>query len=86
MPKRALITGQDGNCRAEPLLPKGYGVHGIKRRASLFNTQRVDHLHEDPHVEQQRVVLHCGDLAGSSNLTRIRARVRPGEVYNLGAQ
>jgi GDPmannose 4,6-dehydratase len=89
MPKRALITGitgQDDNCFAEPLLARGHGVHGIKRRASLFNTQRVDHLYEDPHVEQQRFVLHCGDLADSCNLTRILAKVRPGEVCNLGAQ
>jgi GDPmannose 4,6-dehydratase len=87
--KKALITGitgQDGSYLAELLLAKGYEVHGIKRRASLFNTQRVDHLYEDPHVEQQRFVLHYGDLADSSNLTRILAEVRPDEVYNLGAQ
>jgi GDPmannose 4,6-dehydratase len=80
------ITGQDGSYLAEFLLAKGYEVHGIKRRASLFNTQRVDHLYEDPHVEHQRFVLHHGDLADSSNLTRIVAQVRPDEVYNLGAQ
>jgi GDPmannose 4,6-dehydratase len=89
MPKKALITGitgQDGSYLAEFLLAKGYEVHGIKRRASQFNTQRVDHLYEDPHVERQRFVLHYGDLADSSNLTRILAQVRPDEVYNLGAQ
>jgi GDPmannose 4,6-dehydratase len=87
--KRALITGitgQDGSYLAEFLLAKGYEVHGIKRRASLFNTQRVDHLYEDPHVAHQRFALHYGDLADSSNLTRILAQVRPDEVYNLGAQ
>src|SRR5262245_59511597 len=87
--KRALVTGvtgQDGSYLAEFLLAKGYEVHGIKRRASQFNTQRVDHLYEDPHVAHQRFVLHYGDLADSSNLTRILAQVRPDEVYNLGAQ
>jgi GDPmannose 4,6-dehydratase len=89
MTKRALITGitgQDGSYLAEFLLGKGYEVHGIKRRASMFNTQRVDHLYEDPHVEQQRFALHYGDLSDSSNLTRILAQVQPDEVYNLGAQ
>ena len=87
--KRALITGitgQDGSYLAEFLLDKGYEVHGIKRRASLFNTQRVDHIYEDPHVEHQRFVLHYGDLTDSSNLTRILQQVQPDEVYNLGAQ
>ena len=87
--KKALITGvtgQDGSYLAEFLLDKGYEVHGIKRRASLFNTQRVDHIYEDPHVEHQRFVLHYGDLTDSSNLTRILAQVQPDEVYNLGAQ
>ncbi len=87
--KRALITGitgQDGSYLAEFLLEKGYEVHGIKRRASLFNTQRVDHIYEDPHVEHQRFVLHYGDLTDSSNLTRILQQVQPDEVYNLGAQ
>ncbi|MCA3253650.1 MAG: GDP-mannose 4,6-dehydratase [Pseudomonadota bacterium] len=87
--KRALITGitgQDGSYLAEFLLEKGYEVHGIKRRSSVFNTQRVDHIYEDPHVPQQRFALHYGDLADSSNLTRIMAEVRPDEVYNLGAQ
>ena len=89
MTKKALITGvtgQDGAYLAEFLLGKGYEVHGIKRRASLFNTQRVDHIYEDPHVERQRFVLHYGDLTDSSNLTRILQQVQPDEVYNLGAQ
>ncbi|MEO5713827.1 MAG: GDP-mannose 4,6-dehydratase [Luteolibacter sp.] len=87
--KRALITGitgQDGSYLAEFLLEKGYEVHGIKRRASLFNTQRVDHIYEDPHVANSRFRLHYGDLTDSSNLTRILSEVRPDEVYNLGAQ
>jgi GDPmannose 4,6-dehydratase len=87
--KRALITGitgQDGSYLAEFLLDKGYEVHGIKRRASLFNTQRVDHIYEDPHVENSRFRLHYGDLTDSSNLTRILSEVKPDEVYNLGAQ
>jgi GDPmannose 4,6-dehydratase len=87
--KRALITGvtgQDGSYLAEFLLGKGYEVHGIKRRASLFNTQRVDHIYEDPHVENSRFRLHYGDLTDSSNLTRILSEVQPDEVYNLGAQ
>ncbi len=89
MTKRALITGitgQDGSYLAEFLLEKGYEVHGIKRRSSLFNTQRVDHLYQDPHVEHQRFVLHYGDLSDSTNLIRILREVRPDEVYNLGAQ
>jgi GDPmannose 4,6-dehydratase len=87
--KKALITGvtgQDGSYLAEFLLAKGYEVHGIKRRASQFNTQRVDHIYEDPHVQHQRFKLHYGDLADSSNLTRILSLVQPDEVYNLGAQ
>ena len=87
--KRALITGitgQDGSYLAEFLLEKGYEVHGIKRRASLFNTQRIDHIYEDPHVEHSRFKLHYGDLTDSSNLTRIISEVQPDEVYNLGAQ
>ena len=87
--KKALITGvtgQDGSYLAEFLLEKGYEVHGIKRRASLFNTQRVDHIYQDPHVENQNFVLHYGDLTDSSNLTRILKEVQPDEVYNLGAQ
>ena len=87
--KRALITGitgQDGSYLAEFLLEKGYEVHGIKRRASLFNTQRIDHIYEDPHTDNARLRLHYGDLTDSSNLTRILAEVQPDEVYNLGAQ
>ncbi len=80
------VTGQDGSYLAEFLLDKGYEVHGIKRRASQFNTQRVDHIYEDPHVENQNFVLHYGDLTDSSNLTRILDMVKPDEVYNLGAQ
>lgn len=80
------VTGQDGSYLAEFLLEKGYEVHGIKRRASLFNTQRVDHIYQDPHVEHQNFVLHYGDLTDSSNLTRILQEVQPDEVYNLGAQ
>ncbi len=87
--KKALITGvtgQDGSYLAEFLLGKGYEVHGIKRRASLFNTQRVDHIYEDPHIANSRFKLHYGDLTDSSNLTRILQEVQPDEVYNLGAQ
>ncbi|SHI40868.1 GDPmannose 4,6-dehydratase [Shimia gijangensis] len=87
--KKALITGitgQDGSYLAEFLLEKGYEVHGIKRRASSFNTQRVDHIYEDPHTDQARFKLHYGDLTDSSNLTRILQEVQPDEVYNLGAQ
>lgn len=80
------ITGQDGSYLAEFLLEKGYEVHGIKRRSSLFNTQRVDHLYKDPHEEDVNFKLHYGDLTDSSNLTRILAEVQPDEVYNLGAQ
>ncbi|HKL69442.1 GDP-mannose 4,6-dehydratase [Salibaculum sp.] len=89
MTKRALITGvtgQDGSYLAELLLEKGYEVHGIKRRASLFNTDRIDHIYQDPHANHQRLKLHYGDLTDSSNLTRILSEVRPDEVYNLGAQ
>ena len=89
MTKRALITGitgQDGSYLAEFLLQKGYEVHGIKRRASLFNTQRIDHIYQDPHVDNARFKLHYGDLTDSSSLTRILSEVQPDEVYNLGAQ
>ncbi|MDB4309100.1 GDP-mannose 4,6-dehydratase [Porticoccaceae bacterium] len=89
MTKKALITGvtgQDGSYLAEFLLEKGYEVHGIKRRASSINTQRIDHIYEDPHMENQNFVLHYGDLTDSSNLTRIISEVAPDEVYNLGAQ
>jgi GDPmannose 4,6-dehydratase len=87
--KRALITGitgQDGSYLAEFLLQKGYEVHGIKRRASSFNTQRIDHIYQDPHTGSARLKLHYGDLSDTSNLTRILAEVQPDEVYNLGAQ
>ena len=87
--KKALITGvtgQDGSYLAEFLLDKGYEVHGIKRRASSFNTQRVDHLYQDPHAGDKNFILHYGDLSDSSNLTRILQEVQPDEVYNLGAQ
>lgn len=87
--KRALITGitgQDGSYLAEFLMEKGYEVHGIKRRASLFNTQRIDHIFQDPHSNHPQLKLHYGDLTDSSNLTRILSEVQPDEVYNLGAQ
>ena len=87
--KRALITGitgQDGAYLAELLLEKGYEVHGIKRRASHLNTQRIDHLYQDPHSDNRRLILHYGDLTDSSNLTRVLREVMPDEVYNLGAQ
>ncbi|MDP5143077.1 GDP-mannose 4,6-dehydratase [Rheinheimera baltica] len=87
--KKALITGvtgQDGSYLAEFLLEKGYQVHGIKRRASSFNTQRVDHIYEDPHVDNQHFILHYGDLTDTSNLVRIIQQVQPDEIYNLGAQ
>ncbi len=80
------ITGQDGSYLAEFLLGKGYSVHGIKRRASLFNTERVDHIYQDPHVENARFKLHYGDLTDTSNLVRIIQEVQPDEIYNLGAQ
>ncbi|MFC5550688.1 GDP-mannose 4,6-dehydratase [Massilia aerilata] len=86
--KKALITGvtgQDGSYLAELLLAKGYEVHGIKRRASLFNTERIDHIYQDPHVENKSFFLHYGDLSDTSNLNRIMCEVKPDEVYNLGA-
>jgi GDPmannose 4,6-dehydratase len=89
MTKVALITGitgQDGAYLAEFLLEKGYTVHGIKRRASLFNTDRIDHLYQDPHETDRRLVLHYGDLTDSTNLIRIIQQVRPDEIYNLAAQ
>jgi GDPmannose 4,6-dehydratase len=79
------ITGQDGAYLAELLLGKGYTVHGIKRRSSLFNTDRIDHLYEDPHIDNRHFVLHYGDLSDSSNLIRIIQEVQPDEIYNLGA-
>jgi len=88
MKKTALITGitgQDGAYLAEFLLKKGYRVHGIKRRASLFNTDRIDHLYQDPHVSQRDLVLHYGDLTDSTNLIRIIQQVQPDEIYNLAA-
>ena len=88
MTKIALITGvtgQDGAYLAQLLLDKGYTVHGIKRRSSLFNTERVDHLYQDPHEQHPRFVLHYGDLADSTNLIRIVQQVQPDELYNLGA-
>src|SRR5690348_15882793 len=87
--KRALIsgiTGQDGAYLAEFLLAKGYEVHGIKRRASSFNTNRIDHLYQDPHESTPRFFLHYGDLTDASNLIRIIQQVQPDEIYNLGAQ
>jgi GDPmannose 4,6-dehydratase len=89
MTKRALITGitgQDGSYLAELLLEKGYEVHGIKRRASSLNTERIDHIYQDPHVKRRNFVLHHGDLTDSSVLTRVLQEVQPDEVYNLGAQ
>lgn len=86
--KKALITGitgQDGAYLAEFLLKKGYMVHGIKRRSSMFNTERIDHLYEDPHVDGRRLVLHYGDMTDSMNLTRIIQEVQPDEIYNLAA-
>lgn len=87
--KKALITGitgQDGSYLAEFLIEKGYEVHGIKRRASLFNTQRVDHIYQDPHIDNTKLRLHYGDLTDTSNLTRLIRDIDPDEVYNLGAQ
>jgi GDPmannose 4,6-dehydratase len=80
------ITGQDGSYLAEFLLNKGYIVHGIKRRASSFNTSRIDHLYRDPHAEDVRLFLHHGDLSDSSNLIRIIQQTLPDEIYNLAAQ
>ena len=79
------ITGQDGAYLAEYLIKKGYVVHGIKRRSSMFNTDRIDHLYQDPHVENRNLVLHYGDLTDSLNLTRIIGEVQPDEIYNLAA-
>ena len=80
------ITGQDGSYLTELLLEKGYEVHGIKRRASNFNTSRIDHLYQDPHVTDPRLILHYGDLTDSSNLIRLIGQIQPDEIYNLGAQ
>ena len=87
--KKALITGitgQDGSYLAEFLLNKEYEVHGIKRRSSSFNTARIDHIYEDPHIENSQFILHYGDLTDSTNLIRIIQQVKPDEIYNLGAQ
>ena len=87
--KKALITGvtgQDGAYLADFLLGKGYEVHGIKRRASLFNTDRIDHLYQDPHEKNRRFALHYGDLTDATNLIRIIQEVQPDEIYNLAAQ
>lgn len=80
------ITGQDGAYLAELLLDKGYEVHGIKRRSSLFNTDRIDHLYQDPHETNRKFVLHHGDLTDSMSLVRIMKEIMPDEIYNLGAQ
>ena len=87
--KRALITGitgQDGSYLAELLLSKGYEVHGIKRRASSFNTSRIDHLYQDPHDITAKLILHYGDLTDSSNILKIIEKIKPDEIYNLAAQ
>ena len=89
MKKKALITGvtgQDGAYLAELLLSKGYEVHGVKRRASLFNTERIDHLYQDKHRDDVNFYLHHGDLTDSTNLIRIIQEIQPDEIYNLGAQ
>ena len=87
--KKALITGitgQDGAYLAEFLLKKGYEVHGIKRRTSLFNTDRIDHIYEDPHTKDRKFILHYGDMTDSSSLIRVVQAVQPDEIYNLAAQ
>lgn len=87
--KKALITGvtgQDGAYLSELLLSKGYEVHGVKRRASLFNTDRIDHLYQDPHETERRFILHHGDLTDATSLIHIMQKVQPDEVYNLAAQ
>src|SRR6056297_1196110 len=87
--KKALITGitgQDGSYLAELLLEKDYEVHGLKRRASSFNTERVDHLYQDPHEKQRNFILHYGDLTDATNLIRLIQKIQPDEIYNLGAQ
>ena len=80
------ITGQDGSYLAEYLLNKNYEVHGIKRRSSNFNTQRIDHLYQDPHLNELDLILHYGDLTDSSNITNLIKKITPDEIYNLGAQ
>ena len=89
MTKKALITGitgQDGSYLAEFLLDKGYIVHGIKRRSSNFNTQRVDHIYQDPSINNRNFVLHFGDLSDTNNINKIIGELEPDEIYNLGAQ
>ncbi|MEL6919326.1 MAG: GDP-mannose 4,6-dehydratase, partial [Bacteroidota bacterium] len=86
--KKALITGvtgQDGAYLSEFLLKKGYEVHGLKRRSSLFNTDRIDHLYQDPHEEQRNFILHYGDMTDSTNLIRLIQEIQPDEIYNLAA-
>lgn len=88
-PKKALITGitgQDGAYLAELLLEKGYEVHGLRRRSSLFNTGRIDHLLQDSHVKSNKFILHYGDMTDSANLIKIVSDIRPDEIYNLAAQ
>ena len=88
MSKIALITGvtgQDGSYLAEFLLKKGYQVHGIKRRSSSFNTDRIEHLYQDPHLKERSLILHYGDMTDSMNLTKIIKEVQPDEIYNLAA-
>ncbi|MDR2282574.1 MAG: GDP-mannose 4,6-dehydratase, partial [Sphingobacterium sp.] len=80
------VTGQDGAYLAEFLLKKGYLVHGLKRRSSLFNTDRIDHLYQDPHLDNRNFVLHYGDLTDSTNLIRVIQETQPDEIYNLAAQ
>src|SRR4030095_1060471 len=79
------ITGQDGSYLAELLLEKGYEVHGIKRRSSLFNTERIDHLYQDPHEKNIKLKLHYGDLSDTANVIRLVQEIQPDEIYNLGA-
>ena len=79
------VTGQDGAYLSEFLLKKGYTVHGLKRRSSLFNTDRIDHIYEDPHIENQKFILHFGDMTDSSNLIRLINEIKPDEIYNLAA-
>ncbi|MCX7009869.1 MAG: GDP-mannose 4,6-dehydratase, partial [Kiritimatiellaeota bacterium] len=88
MPKALItgITGQDGSYLAELLLAKGYEVHGLMRRASTFNTSRIEHLYRDPHAKQRKLNLHYGDMTDSSNLNRLLEKIEPVEIYNLAAQ
>ena len=79
------VTGQDGSYLAELLLQKGYIVHGLKRRSSLLNSARIDHLYQDPHIEHRNFILHYGDLTDSTNITKVIQHVQPDEIYNLGA-